>query len=78
MILQEFLEQVNTPEFQADVRQYQRFFKNKYHESEECPDIKHPTDDSDMQLVVKSTLNCPSVNPLNIPYSLLHKPKDAM
>lgn len=74
---QEFLEQVNTSQFQDDVRKYQSNLKSSGNASNDRADIKHPTGDSDMKLVIKSALNCPSINPLNVPYSLLHKPKDS-
>lgn len=73
---QEFLEQVNTKQFQEDIQKYQNKFNSSSFTSEEHVDIKHPTDNSDMQFLTKSALTSPSVNPLNVPYSLLHKPKD--
>lgn len=76
LLQQEFLETVDTPEFQEDVRKYQNFFSSKRNACDDRADVKHPTDSSDIELVVKSALNSSSINPLNIPYSLLHKPKD--
>lgn len=73
-VYKEFIDQMNTPEFQEDVKKYQNFINGEV----DRPDVKHPTDFNDMEFVVKSTFNCPSMNPLNIPYSFLHKTKDSL
>lgn len=70
------MDQVDTPAFQEDVKKYQEFLNDNV--SEDRPDVKHPTDYSDMEFVVRSTFNCPSINPLNIPFSLLHRTKDSL
>ncbi|XP_037038084.1 uncharacterized protein LOC119075672 [Bradysia coprophila] len=77
-VYKEFIDQVHTPEFQEDVKRYQKFFNGRASGEDDRPDVKHPTDFSDMEFVVRSTFNCPSMNPLNIPYSLLNKPKDSV
>ncbi|KAJ6649496.1 hypothetical protein Bhyg_04732, partial [Pseudolycoriella hygida] len=73
-LYKEFVDQMNSPQFKEDVLKYQEFFNNG-NESNNRREMKHPTEDSDMRFVIEHTLNCPSVNPLNIPFALLHKPK---